>query len=181
MYVSGCFLVVWTTKLGKAIPNVQPVNQSVPFLKERDIILSNDHWHIAIGLNCSEYEEAISVVRQDLMLIRDQEREFTPIAALEQIEDLLNSLEAKLQHFYQFLLRYDKKRGIMNVGGIVFKSLFGVSVRADTYCLQNTLEKLQASEDYVAHSLENQVTYIRNLDQATRVNSQMLFNLSTTV
>jgi len=56
---------------GKAVPNVQPVNQSVLFLKERDIILSNDHWHIVIGLNYSEYEEAILVVRQDLRLIRD--------------------------------------------------------------------------------------------------------------
>ena len=61
------------------------------------------------------------------------------------------------------------------------KSLFGVAVTADTYRLQNASEKLQVSEDDVAHSLENQVTYIRNLDQATRVNTQMLFNLSTTV
>ena len=33
----------------------------------------------------------------------------------------------------------------------------------------------------MVHSLENQVTYIKNLDQATRVNTQVLFNLSTTV
>ena len=100
MYVSGCLLLVWTTKLGRAVPNIQPVNQSVLFLKEKDIILLNDYWHIAIGLNCSDYEEAILVFRQDLMLIREQKREFTPITEFEQIEVLLNSLEAKLQHFY---------------------------------------------------------------------------------
>ena len=61
------------------------------------------------------------------------------------------------------------------------KSLFEAATTADKYRLHKALDQLQASEDDVVHSLENQVTYIKNLDQATCVNTQVLFNLSTTV
>jgi hypothetical protein len=46
---------------------------------------------------------------------------------------LLNALEAWLAYFYQLLLRLDNRRGILNFGGTVLKSLFGVAVTADVY------------------------------------------------
>jgi hypothetical protein len=55
-------------------------------------------------------------------------REFTPIHELKQIESRLQTLESKVSDFHQILPRSDSRRGMINFGGIVQKSLFGTAV-----------------------------------------------------
>ena len=66
------------------------------FLKENDVILTNDMWHDALDLNTNTYEEIISTVKEDLLQVENQKKEFTPIYELKQIDSLLNTLEQKL-------------------------------------------------------------------------------------
>ena len=74
MRVPGNFLNVQTADL-----QIQPVNRSVLFFKERDAI-TNDTSSVAIDLATHPYEDVISTVRNDLMLVNKQKKEFTPVA-----------------------------------------------------------------------------------------------------
>jgi len=47
--------------------------------------------------------------------------------------------------------------------------------------LHNTLDSLQTSSSDIVHSLRDQVTYVKKLDNMTRVNVDAIPNLSTTV
>ena len=55
------------------------LNHCVIFLKENDVSLTNDMWHVALDLNTNAYEEIISTVKGDLLLVENQKKEFTPI------------------------------------------------------------------------------------------------------
>jgi hypothetical protein len=63
---------------------IQPTNNSV-FLKEEDVILTNGHWRVAIDLDTSRYEDVISSIRSNLMVVSKQQKEFTAISELKQI------------------------------------------------------------------------------------------------
>ena len=63
----------------------------------------------------------------------------------------------------------------MNFGGTILKTVFGTSTIAD---LQN-LHELQSKNADIVHSLLNQVTYVKRLDQVTRVNTDAIANLSS--
>jgi len=82
---------------------IQPTNNSVLFLKEKDVILTDHHWCVAIDLDTSRYEDVISSIRNDLMGVSKKQKEFTPISELKQIEILLNILETRLLNFQQML------------------------------------------------------------------------------
>jgi hypothetical protein len=78
---------------------IQPLNHSVAFLKEKQIILSDDAWRIVINLNISAYEDAIATIRTYTLSIEKQKTEFTPFSELKQVESLLDTLEFKLHDF----------------------------------------------------------------------------------
>jgi hypothetical protein len=62
LYVGGCI-----SNLIPAKYSIRPVNHSVIFLKETDVILTNDQWHVAIDLNTDTYEEIIATIKGDLL------------------------------------------------------------------------------------------------------------------
>jgi len=95
------------------------------FLEDRNIIITNDAWRVAIELDTQVYEDAIATVRNDLASVDKQRKEFTPVPELKQIGDLLNTLESRLAIFQQLLPRLDRRRGLLNLGGTVLKTLFG--------------------------------------------------------
>jgi len=49
--------------------HVQPLNNSVIFMKERDFNLSNDQWRVAVIVNLSTYDEVLSTVNSDLLAV----------------------------------------------------------------------------------------------------------------
>ena len=53
----------------------------------------------------------------------NQRKEFTPVAKLKQVEISLNTLEFRLSNIQQLLHRPDRRRGILNLGGTVLKSI----------------------------------------------------------
>jgi hypothetical protein len=44
---------------------VQPINSTVVYLKEREVILSNDAWRVAIVISPGTYEETASIIRTE--------------------------------------------------------------------------------------------------------------------
>ena len=76
---------------------MQTVNQSFIFLKYGAVILSTGSCRIAIGVTLKPYENALSIIKGDLLEIIEHEQKFTSIAELSQIETLLATIESKLQ------------------------------------------------------------------------------------
>ena len=64
--------------------SIRPINHSVIFLKENDVIVTNDMWHVALDIGTNTYEGIISTVK-DLLLVENQKKEFTPISELKEI------------------------------------------------------------------------------------------------
>jgi hypothetical protein len=65
----------------------------VLFLKEKNIIFTSDAWRLAIEIYTQVCEDAIATVINDLTSVEKQRKEFTPVAELKQVGNLLNTLE----------------------------------------------------------------------------------------
>jgi len=94
--VTGCLLSLIVAEI-----HIEPLNHSVAFLKERDIILSSNTWRVALYLHINSYEETISAIRSDVQMIEEHRKEFAPVCELKQIDALLDTLELKLHYFQQ--------------------------------------------------------------------------------
>lgn len=175
------FLPDPTTSLIATGELIQPLNHSVVFLKEKEVILTSDIWCVAIDLGTGTYEEVISAIHGDLLLVERQRKEFTSISELKQIETLLNDLELKLHSFRQILPRLNLCRGLINLGGNILRILFGTATVADVEQLQETLDSLQSRNDDIVHSLSDQLTYVKKLDTVTKIKVDTLTNLSSIV
>jgi DNA repair exonuclease SbcCD ATPase subunit len=162
---SGCFLSIKSTEVQDL-----PLNKSVVFLEDRNVIVMNDAWRVAIELDTQVYEEAIATVRNDLASVDKQRKEFTPVAELKQVADLLNTLESRLANFQQLLPRLDRRRGLLTV----LKTLFGTATLSDLNQLHRTIDELKSKEADIVHSLASQLTYVKELGQSTRVNADAI-------
>jgi len=45
---------------------------AVSYLRERDVILSNDQWRVAVNVNLSTHHEVLSTVKSDLLALEQQ-------------------------------------------------------------------------------------------------------------
>jgi len=109
------------------------------FLKEREVILSNEFWHVAIDVTLMPYEEALSVIKGDLLEIRNHRQEFASEFEIGLVGTLLTTLESKLQAFKQILPTLDSRRGLLNIGRSMLKTLFGRAVVSDVTSLRNII------------------------------------------
>jgi len=89
---------------------IQPLSHGVVFVKEKDIVFTNDAWRVAVNLDTTPYEDATSKVLEDLRIVNKYKKEFTSIAELQQIEMFLNTMETRLNYFYQMLPKLDSRR-----------------------------------------------------------------------
>jgi hypothetical protein len=103
------------------------------------------------------------------------------MSELKQIETLLDMLEPKQQTFQQILPRLYNRRGLVNLGGNVLKFMFCTAVVTDVHQLHETLDDLQSRNSDVVHSLTDQLAYFKKLDTLSKLNTDVLMNLSSTV
>ena len=143
--------------------NVQPLNQSVLFVKEIDILFTSDTWRVVTEIDLSAYHDTISVIKSDLMTIEQQKQDFTPIAELKQIDSLLKTLDSRLNDFQQVLPRVDPRRGLLDVGGSVLKHIFGTATVTDVRSIHEIVDELRQRNSDIAHSVSNQLTYMMDL------------------
>ena len=66
----------------------QSLNRSVVILKGKYVVLTNDVRHIVVDFEMSSYEEVISTIKEDLLIVEGQKRELTSISEIKQIETL---------------------------------------------------------------------------------------------
>jgi hypothetical protein len=150
-------------------------------MKETEVILSSDSWRIAVELETNAYQEVITTIRSDFLQLGQAVKDGTSITELRQIEKLLIHLENKLHDFYQILPRLDNRRGLLNVGGTVLKTLFGTATIADVSLLHDTLDELKFRNSEIVHSVADQLTYVKKLTASTQVNTDAIANLSLVI
>jgi hypothetical protein len=124
-------------------------------LKEKDVVITNGRWHVAIEIGTELYETTIATIRNDLEAINRRRAGLEPVVELKQIEVSVNALEARLAEFQQLLPKLDKRRGLINLGGSVLKTLFGTATVADLHALRTNLEELKLKEADLSHSVNN--------------------------
>jgi uncharacterized small protein (DUF1192 family) len=88
VYVAGML----TCTVGGDVINT-PLNHSVVFVKERDIILTNDYWRIFVHYDLAEFEEAITALHEDLTRLKASAKQTTSIVELRQVDLALSSFE----------------------------------------------------------------------------------------
>jgi len=120
-------------------------------LKESDIFLTSDTWCISLDFNLSTYHEIISTVKADIFSVDLQKLEFTSISEFRQIETQLKILECKLNYFYQFLPRLDRRSSILGIGGTILRTMFGTATLADLNKLHNTPDELEDKNSDLVH------------------------------
>jgi uncharacterized protein YPO0396 len=98
---------------------------------------------VAIEISTQLYENAIATIRNDLEVINRQHTGSEPVVKLKQIEVSVSTLEARLAELQQLLPKSDKRRGLIDLGESVLKTLFGTATVADFYTLRTNLEELK--------------------------------------
>jgi hypothetical protein len=67
------------------------------------------------------------------------------------------------------------------LGGTILKTSFLTATLADLIQLHGTTDELKSKEADIVHSLANQLTYVKGLEQNTRINTDEISNMSTVV
>jgi len=142
--------------------------------------LSSDTWRVALD-HINTYEETTSANRADVQMTEEHRKEFAIVSELKQFDTLLYTLELRLHYFQQILPRRDRPRGLLNLGGEVLKTIYGVGTNSEVHLLHNTLNALQSSTSDINHSVANQVRNVKKIDTATKVNANAVANLSSIV
>ena len=70
---------------------------------------------------------------------------------------------------------------MINLGGTTLKTLFGTATVTHIHLLHETIHKLKSNNAGISHSLTEQITYIKKLDTANKINSNAIANLSDIV
>jgi tetrahydromethanopterin S-methyltransferase subunit B len=79
------------------------------------------------------------------------------------------------------LPRLDRRRGLVNVAGSIFKTLFGVATVIDLDKLHDAVNKLHDTQSDLVHSVNEQLTCLRSLDSLVKFNSKSVKSLSEKV
>jgi len=74
---------------------------SVIFMKERDVVLSNNQWRVAVNVNLSTYHEVFSTVNLDLLAEKQQRKEFTSVSEIR-LNCLYKFWNINLRNFIRF-------------------------------------------------------------------------------
>jgi hypothetical protein len=130
-----------------------PLNHSVLFVKHKDVVLTSDYWRIVVNFDLSAYEDATTILREDLFRVKEIAKRSTQIGELRQLETILASMENKLRDLRDFLNKVDRRRGLINAGGSILKVLFGTATVMDLAELHDAIEEMQRKEDTIVHSL----------------------------
>ena len=159
----------------------QPLNHSVIFLKECDLVLTSDTWDVLVKFDLSPYEEAIAILHDELREINNVTRHPLQFEEVQRVRSVLDSLEDKLMNLKQFLPKPEQKRGLFNLGGNVLQILFGTATVADLHGLHTAVDTMSKTQEAIVHSVNGQVTLFKQLDGAVRHNQDTLTNLTSVI
>ena len=134
------------------------------------MFLTSDYWRIVVNFDLTAYEDATRTLREDLSQMKEITKRTFPIGELRHVESALSSLESKLAGLKEFLPKVDKRRGLTDAGDSILNALFGVATVVDLSVLHTTIDGMQRKEDSIVHSLNQQISYLKQLDGSVRFN-----------
>jgi hypothetical protein len=73
------------------------------------------------------------------------------------------------------------KRGLVNLFGYGLKYLFGMADARDVQRLNDVGDTLHTFQKNLVHAAEQQLTYLRTLDEATKANAKTTLELAKTL
>jgi hypothetical protein len=117
-------------------------NDNTVFIKQRDIILTNDVWTVIINLDFSSYEQAISKLRDDLMYIQKFKTPLAPVHELNHIGYVLRKLEEEINDFREISPSPDKRCAVLSAVGSMLKWVFGTATLVGVEELHRTVDKM---------------------------------------
>ena len=79
-----------------------PLNHSVVFVKYKDVILTSYYWRIVVNFDLCAYEDATTILREDLFRVKEIAKRSTQFGELRQLETILASMENKLRDLRDF-------------------------------------------------------------------------------
>ena len=106
------------------------------------------------------------------MTVPTRQRQTLPIYSL------LKSLDSMLNDFQEVFPRLDPRLGLLDVGGSVLKHIFGTATVTDIRSIQEVVEELRQRNSDTAHSVSNQLTYVKDLG---KINAEEIVNLTSVV
>jgi hypothetical protein len=68
--------------------------------------------------------------------------------------------------------------GLINFGGPILKTFFRTATISDIHELHNVFDDLQTRNSDIVHSLNNQLSYLKMLDNIAVLNANAITNLS---
>jgi len=169
-----------TISEGIVISNTE-IHQNTVFIKQRDIILTNDAWTVIVNLDFSPYEQTIAKLRDDLFYIQKFKSPFVPVNELNHIEYILQKLEDEIIGFRKILPRLDNRRAVLSAVGSVLKWVFGTATLLDVDRLHEAIDNMHKTEGDIVHSVNHQMTYLKTLDSAVKFNTEAVETLSEKV
>jgi len=159
---------------------IQPLNNSVLFLKVADIVLSSDDWRIAVVCDISGYYDTVSAIKTDLLTVERQRKEVTSVVELQQIYFFFQTLEFRLRTFNQLLPRLDRRR-FSKYWRHRFKDVIRNCNDDRRSQASRCIYGTESRNSDIVHSLENKLTYVKKLDSLSVVNTDAIANFSSIV
>jgi hypothetical protein len=101
----------------------------------------------------------------------------------EQITNFLNSFEKDLTTFESLLRKMKTKysRGLFDMGGNLLKYVFGTATVLELQHVSNIVKELQLQQNQISHSVDNQITYLKTMNNETKFNTRTIASLANLV
>ena len=142
------------------------------------MLLTSDAWRVVMDIDLRAYHDTIAAIKSDLIIVEQRKQDLTPMGELKQIYLSLETIESRLNDFQQISPGLDRRRGLLNVGGMVMKHVFGIATIADVHTLHEVVEALKQQNSDIAHSIDSQLSYVKDIG---KLNTEAVVNLSSVV
>jgi hypothetical protein len=124
-------------------------------IKRQDVVLTSDDWKIVLNIDTRNYDRSLTELRAGVQEIARPSLYLVHKHELEQINNLLNSLEEKLTACESLLPRSKSKysRGLFDMGGKMLKYVFGVATVQAMQHVSSIVKELDLKQDQISHSV----------------------------
>jgi len=181
----------WLWNIGISVQTEpRPIDKGLIFIKETYVLLSGDRWIVAVNIALDDYSSLIHRMRLVLGQIRRnvQTHRNSNLVTLDlhwgevdRLYRVVMELPRDLDSFTHLLAEdapirttatkpIRSKRGLLDVLGYELKYLFSTADASYVLRLTKVCSELPAFETQVVHSTEQQLSYLRSLDDNTKQN-----------
>jgi hypothetical protein len=167
-------------------------------MKDRDILLTGEKWTLAVNIALDDYLNLIRGMRFILVQIQrnvgkyqspDKGTLAIQWGEIGRLQKITDELEADLESVSKLLPEEvplkskitnpnRTKRGLTNLFGYGLVYLFGTAAARDVRRLNDVCDTLHTFQTELVHVTEQQLTYLRTLDEATKANAKATLELA---